>query len=92
LLLGVALAQTTHARADMSIIMDYFAGTKYKKSFQDTGDTQDSVWSCGQVIGLIHDVPTCKVLVERIVREAVDTIQGRLAKMIVPGQKPSSRL
>ena len=33
------------------------------------------VWTAGQVIGLIHDIPTCKDLVERIEREAVETLQ-----------------
>ena len=33
-------------------------------------------------MGLIRDIPTCKELVERIVREAEDTIRGRLAKAV----------
>merc|ERR1711959_50472 len=45
-------------------------GMKYKESFQQTGNTQDSVWSCGQSIGLIDDVPTCQALLESIVAEA----------------------
>ena len=32
------------------------------------------VWTAGQVIGLIHDIPTCADLVSRIEREAVDTL------------------
>jgi NAD(P)H-dependent flavin oxidoreductase YrpB (nitropropane dioxygenase family) len=32
------------------------------------------VWTAGQVIGLIHDIPTCEVLVKRIEREAVETL------------------
>ena len=27
----------------------------YKESFLKTGNTQDSVWSCGTVMGLIDD-------------------------------------
>lgn len=42
----------------------------YKDSFQKTGDTESSVWSCGQSLGLIEDVPTCKELVAGIVSEA----------------------
>jgi nitronate monooxygenase len=33
-------------------------------------------------MGLIQDIPTCKELVERIVREAEEMIRGRLAKAI----------
>lgn len=32
------------------------------------------VWTAGQVIGLIHDIPTCHELVTRIEKEAIDTI------------------
>jgi nitronate monooxygenase len=33
-------------------------------------------------MGLINDIPTCKELVERIVREAEEMIRGRLAKSL----------
>jgi hypothetical protein len=33
------------------------------------------VWTAGQVIGLIHDIPTCHDLVHRIEEEALATIQ-----------------
>jgi len=39
-------------------------------------------WSCGMVAGLIHDIPTCRELVERIVGEAEDIITGRLASTV----------
>ena len=57
-------------------------GMKYKESFQVTGNTQDSVWSCGQSIGLIDDVPTCEVLIERIVGEAEAIITQRLQGLV----------
>jgi nitronate monooxygenase len=39
-------------------------------------------WSCGMVAGLIHDVPTVRELVDRIMREANDIISARLAGMV----------
>jgi NAD(P)H-dependent flavin oxidoreductase YrpB (nitropropane dioxygenase family) len=36
-------------------------------------------WSCGMVAGLIHDVPTCKELIDRIMAEADAIISRRLA-------------
>ena len=51
-------------------------------SFQETGDTQDSVWSCGQSIGLIDSVPTCQELIDTIVAEAEDIITTRLAGFV----------
>ncbi len=47
-----------------------------------TGDTQHGVVTAGQVMGLIHDIPTCAELVGRIVAEAEAIIAGRLAKFV----------
>jgi NAD(P)H-dependent flavin oxidoreductase YrpB (nitropropane dioxygenase family) len=33
------------------------------------------VWTAGQVIGLIHDIPTCGELLARIEKEAVEATQ-----------------
>jgi NADH:quinone reductase (non-electrogenic) len=40
-----------------------------------SGDKDFGVWTAGQVIGLIHDVPTCEVLVARIEQEAADAMR-----------------
>jgi hypothetical protein len=45
----------------------------YRKSFQETGDTTDSCWSAGTVMGLIHDVPSCQELLDRMMREREQT-------------------
>ena len=45
------------------------------------GDMEAGVWSCGMVAGLIHDVPTCKELIDRIMVEADGIIHRRLKKM-----------
>ena len=45
-----------------------------------TGDPDYGVWTAGQVCGLINDIPTCNLLVKRIVKEAEDII-GNLASM-----------
>jgi NAD(P)H-dependent flavin oxidoreductase YrpB (nitropropane dioxygenase family) len=43
------------------------------------GDMEAGAWSCGMVAGLIHDVPTCKALIDRIMAEADALILKRLA-------------
>jgi len=58
-------------------------GDNYKRSFQVTGNTDDSVWSAGPVMALIDDVPTCDVLLNDIVTTAEGIIKYRLAGMIV---------
>src|SRR4051812_25013550 len=47
-----------------------------------SGDVDHGVWSAGMVQGLIHDVPTVKELIDRIVSEAEAIIRGRLAAMV----------
>jgi nitronate monooxygenase len=42
------------------------------------GDMDAGAWSCGMVIGLIHDVPTVKQLIDRTMAEAERLIRGRL--------------
>ena len=43
------------------------------------GDMDAGAWSCGMVAGLIHDIPSCKELIDRIMREADTLITKRLA-------------
>lgn len=42
------------------------------------GDMDAGAWSCGMVAGLIHDIPTCKELIDRIMAEAEQIIRSRL--------------
>ncbi len=58
-------------------IHDQVAGI-YPKVMTE-GDMQAGAWSCGMVAGLIHDVPTCKELIDRIMAEADTLINRRLA-------------
>jgi nitronate monooxygenase len=61
-------------------IMDEVAGV-YPKIMQE-GAMDAGAWSCGMVAGLIHDIPTCKELVERIVSDAEEIIKSRLSQFV----------
>ena len=54
------------------------------------GLTNLQVWTAGQVIGLIHDIPSCDVLVKRIEKEAVDSI--RKTSALFQDSQPASKL
>ena len=43
------------------------------------GDMDAGAWSCGRVVGLIHDIPSVKELIDRIMAEAEQIITRRLA-------------
>jgi len=47
------------------------------------GDMEAGAWSCGMVVGLIHDIPTVKELVDRMVADAEAIITKRLARLTV---------
>jgi nitronate monooxygenase len=49
----------------------------------ERGDPQHGIWTAGMVQGLIHDIPTTKDLVERIVAEAEEIIRRRLANFVL---------
>ena len=57
-------------------IIDEVAGI-YPKIMQD-GAMDAGAWSCGMVAGLIHDIPTCRQLIDGIMLEANDIIHRRL--------------
>src|SRR5271170_4833211 len=42
------------------------------------GEMDAGAWSCGMVVGLIHDIPTVKELIDRIMTEAEQIIRRRL--------------
>jgi NAD(P)H-dependent flavin oxidoreductase YrpB (nitropropane dioxygenase family) len=54
------------------------AGSAGRKLLQD-GDMAAGIFWAGQVQGLIHDIPTVKVLIDRIMAEAETIVRGRLA-------------
>jgi nitronate monooxygenase len=57
------------------------AGTRGRAAMAE-GDIDGGIWTAGQVIGLINDIPTCEELLTRIVRDAEEIIENRLRKMI----------
>jgi len=61
-------------------IIEEVAGV-YPKIMKE-GQTDAGVWSCGMVAGLIHDIPSCKELVDRIMSEAEAIIRQRLTGML----------
>jgi NAD(P)H-dependent flavin oxidoreductase YrpB (nitropropane dioxygenase family) len=57
-------------------IIEEVAGV-YPRIMKD-GDMDAGAWSCGMVAGLIHDIPSCKDLIDRIMAEADAIIRQRL--------------
>jgi nitronate monooxygenase len=67
--------------ATFADVKDLVAGTR-GANVLDRGEMDAGIWSAGQTQALIHDIPTCKDLVARIMREAEEIIRGRLDRAI----------
>ena len=66
--------------ATIDDIKHLVSGERGKQALE-SGDADAGIWSAGMVAGLIHDIPSCRELVDRIMREAVAIIDTRLADM-----------
>jgi len=64
-----------------SDVQHLVAGDRGRKA-ERTGDPDGGIWTAGQVIGLIDDAPPVQVVMDRIIKEAVDTVNVRLAGML----------
>jgi len=77
------LAIEREKRADMTIedIRRLVGGEGNRRALQD-GELDAGAWSCGMVAGLIHDIPTCKQLIDRIMAQAEAIISSRLEGLL----------
>ena len=62
-------------------IRPYVSGAKGRMALE-TGDVDAGLLSAGQVLGLIHDIPSCHDLIQGIMTEAQEIIQQRLNRLI----------
>ena len=61
-------------------IIEEVAGV-YPKVMMD-GEMETGVWSCGMVVGLINDIPTCKELIDRTMAEARLILEKRNGQLL----------
>jgi nitronate monooxygenase len=64
-------------------IRPFVSGAKGREALE-TGDLDAGLVWAGQVQGLIHDVPHCRDLIERIIVDAETIIRNRLASFTIP--------
>ncbi|RMD81493.1 MAG: nitronate monooxygenase [Candidatus Dadabacteria bacterium] len=68
--------------ATIADIAPYVAGEVNKREVLEQGNVEKGVMAAGQVVGLIHDIPSVKELIDRIVAEAEEIIEKRLAAVV----------
>ena len=65
------------------------AGVKGREALE-TGNLDAGLIWAGQIQGLIHDIPTCQELIDRIMRDATQIIEERLSSLVAPAVLLSS--
>lgn len=48
----------------------------------ETGDVNIGIWSCGQVQGVINDIPTCDALVSRLEKDTSEILESTPKKVL----------
>jgi nitronate monooxygenase len=62
-------------------IAPFVTGLEGKEMLEE-GDLEKGVLAVGQSVGLIHDIPTCQELLDRIMEEAEEIITSKFAQCI----------
>ncbi|KAI1487104.1 hypothetical protein F5X96DRAFT_651518 [Biscogniauxia mediterranea] len=83
---AVARIERHSPTGDFGEIAPLVSGKRGREVFRN-GDPEYGVWTAGQVIGLIHDIPTCDELLKRMEKEAEETLRAKLALIKPPQSK-----
>lgn len=67
--------------AQIEDIAPFVTGLEGKEMLEE-GNLQKGVLAVGQSVGLIHDIPTCRELLDRIMEEAEEIITSKFAQCI----------
>jgi nitronate monooxygenase len=76
------VAIEARGNTQFSDIQPLVAGVRGRANCVEGGDIEGGIWTVGMVMGLIHDIPTCEELIQRMVAEAREAVQQRLAALL----------
>ena len=73
-------------------VRELVAGVRGRANVLQGGDLDGGIWTVGQSQALIHDVPSCKELVDNIMRQADEIVAKRLDKMATGGEPATAKV
>ncbi|MFQ3201503.1 MAG: NAD(P)H-dependent flavin oxidoreductase YrpB (nitropropane dioxygenase family) [Zhongshania sp.] len=73
--------ESRDGKTDFADIQPLVAGARGRANVLEGGDVDDGIWTAGMVIGLINDIPSCQLLLDRMVVEAEAIINKRLVSL-----------
>lgn len=77
----VVRIEGTPGETEFSQLQPLVAGVRGRDRCIEGGDIDDGIWTVGQVMGLIKDIPTCEELINRMVSDCRSTIIQRLSNI-----------
>eukprot|EP00746_Dinoflagellata_sp_MGD_P008397 gnl/MRDRNA2_/MRDRNA2_116792_c0_seq1.p1 gnl/MRDRNA2_/MRDRNA2_116792_c0~~gnl/MRDRNA2_/MRDRNA2_116792_c0_seq1.p1 ORF type:complete len:337 (+),score=70.87 gnl/MRDRNA2_/MRDRNA2_116792_c0_seq1:96-1106(+) len=63
---------------DFQPLAEYMTGKRTYKSLHESGDAEDSAWTCGVGTGFITGIPTCQEFLENLVGTAEQIMQANV--------------
>jgi len=78
-----ALRRIERPGATFADVADLVSGQRGKELLE-SGDLEHGIYWASMAQGLIHDVPSCAELIERIMAQAQDIVVQRLSRMTAP--------
>jgi len=67
--MALRVVQMESEGAGLEELLPYISGSRNPAVYSE-GRLDEAVWSCGQAVGLVADLPTCEELIDRVVSEA----------------------
>jgi len=67
---------------DFKDLQPLVAGVRGRERCIEAGDIDDGIWTVGQVMGLINDIPSCEELIQTMVNDCREIIAERLRAII----------
>ena len=78
----VIAIESRDGETDFADLQPLVAGTRGRKAVLEDGNIDGGIWAAGMVLGLIDDIPTCDVLLKRIIAEARDAAKTRVSVLL----------
>lgn len=67
---------------DFADLQPLVTGSRGREQVLEKGDIDGGLWTAGMVMGLIYDIPTCEVLIKRIIAEAREAAEKRVGLLL----------
>ena len=67
--------------ATLEELLTVTRGTNAQRVYFE-GDLDAGLAECGQVVGIIHDIPTVKEVIDRIIQGAEEVIKNKLGALV----------